>query len=243
MGKTKKILLTLLGVFSIILVGVVILLFSFTQSMKADPDEEKKIRDQAERYLEENFDQGTEIYDVLYDNMGNRGCFEYAAKVKHEKYGTQFLVYFNDETGEMEDTFLSDKWQDDAEKEIRPYVEKELGDVLISKEMEDIAESEDWEEIQEEIGDYNQLLLIFDEGIGKELKIDPNKPASYKDYEVSPTIRITLSRKKQDADEDRFTAVINALKKDRVLKHGNMIVEYISTNGVQLEDDEWHKKF
>ncbi|CAK6473920.1 hypothetical protein ACPOM7_22685 [Peribacillus castrilensis] len=243
MSKTKKILLTLLGVFSIILVGVVILLFSFTQSMKADPDEEKKIRVQAERYLEETFDEGTEIYDVLYDNMGNRGYFEYAAKVKHEKYGTKFLVFFNGETGEMEDTFLSDKWQDDAEKEIRPYVEKELGDVLISKEMEDIAESEDWEEIQEEIGDYNQLLLVFDEGIGKELKIDPNKPASYKDYEVSPTIRITLSRKKQDADEDRFTSVINALKKDRILKHGNMIVENISTNGVPLEDDEWHKKF
>lgn len=213
MSKTKKILLTLLGVFSIILVGVVILLFSFTQSMKADPDEEKKIRDQAERYLKENFDEGTEIYDVLYDNMGNRGYFEYAAKVKHKKYGTHFLVFFNDETGEMEDTFISDKWQDDAEKEIRPYVEKELGDVLISKEMEDIAESEDWEEIQEEIGDYNQLLLVFNEEIGKEMKIDPNKPASYKDYEVSPTIRITLSRKKQDADEDRFTAVINALKK------------------------------
>lgn len=79
MSKTKKILLTLLGVFSIILVGVVILLFSFTQSMKADPDEEKKIRDKAERYLEETFDEGTEIYDVLYDNMGNRGYFEYAA--------------------------------------------------------------------------------------------------------------------------------------------------------------------
>lgn len=61
MSKTKKILLTLLGVFSIILVGVVILLFSFTQSMKADPDEKKKIRDKAERYLEETFDEGTEI--------------------------------------------------------------------------------------------------------------------------------------------------------------------------------------
>lgn len=83
--------------------------------------------------------------------------------------------------------------------------------------MEDIAESEDWEKIQEEIGDYNQLLLAFDEGIGKELNIDPNKPASYKDYEVSPTIRITLSRKKQDADEDRFNEMINGLKKIKFL--------------------------
>ncbi|MFJ7509326.1 hypothetical protein ACIQW7_07665 [Peribacillus simplex] len=243
MSKTKKILLTLLGVFLIIFAGVVILVFSFTQSMKADSDEEKKVQEQAERYLEKTFDEGTKIYDVLYDNMGNWSYFDYAAKVKHKKYGTQFLVFFNDETGEMEDTFLSDKWQDDAEKEIRPYVEKELGDVLISKEMGDFAESEDWDEIQEEIGDYNQLLLIFDEGIGKELKIDPNKPASYKDYEVSPTIRITLSRKKQDADEDRFTEIINALKKDGILKHGNIIVEYISTNGVPLEDEEWSKSF
>ncbi|MGE7902875.1 hypothetical protein ACQKNS_00515 [Peribacillus sp. NPDC094092] len=243
MSKTKKILLALLGIFSITVAGVVILVFSFTQSMKADPAEEKKVRNQAERYLEKTFEDGTEIYDVLYDNMGNRGYFEYAAKVKHEKYDTQFLVFFNDETGEMEDTFISDKWQDDAEKEIRPYVEKELGEVLISKEMGDIAESDEWKEIQEKIGDHNQLLLVFDEEIGKELKIDPNKPASYKDYEVSPTIRITLSRKKQDADEGRFTKIINALIKDGVLKHGNMIVEYISTNGVPLEDEEWNKKF
>ncbi|MEW5593212.1 hypothetical protein ABGT24_06585 [Peribacillus frigoritolerans] len=109
--------------------------------------------------------------------------------------------------------------------------------------MEDIEKSEDWEKIQEEIGDYNQLLLAFDERIGKELNIDPNKPASYKDYDVSPTIRIILSRKKQDTDEDRFTEMIYGLKKDEVLEHGNMIVEYISTKGVPLEDDEWHKKF
>ncbi|MFF2456840.1 hypothetical protein [Peribacillus simplex] len=75
------------------------------------------------------------------------------------------------------------------------------------------------------------------------MKIDPNKPASYKDYEVSPTIRITLSRKKQDADDGRFTKIIKALIKDGILKHGNMIVEYISANGVPLEDEEWSKKF
>ncbi|MFE3975258.1 MULTISPECIES: hypothetical protein [unclassified Peribacillus] len=88
---------------------VVILVFSFTKSMKADPEEEKKVRIQAERYLVKNFEDKTEIYDVLYNNMGNCNYFEYATKVKHKKYGTKFLVYFNDETGEMEDTFLSEK--------------------------------------------------------------------------------------------------------------------------------------
>ncbi|MGE7185393.1 hypothetical protein ACQKKK_15730 [Peribacillus sp. NPDC006672] len=80
-------------------------MFSFTQSIKPDPDEEKKVRIQAKRYLVKNFEDKTEIYDALHDNKGNRNHFEYAAKVKHEKYGTQSLVFFNDETGEMKDTF------------------------------------------------------------------------------------------------------------------------------------------
>ncbi|MDM5294787.1 hypothetical protein QUF81_16685 [Peribacillus simplex] len=75
------------------------------------------------------------------------------------------------------------------------------------------------------------------------MKIDPNKPASYKDYDVVPTIRITLSRKKQYADEDRFTVFIAALKKDAWIKHGNMIVEYSISNGVPLEDEEWSQSF
>ncbi|MDW7615792.1 hypothetical protein SC499_13925 [Peribacillus simplex] len=109
--------------------------------------------------------------------------------------------------------------------------------------MGDIAESDDWEEIQQGIGDSNQLVLVFDEGIGNELKIDPNKPASYKVYDVVPTIRITFSRKKQYADEDRFTEIIAALKKDAWIKHGNMIVEYSISIGVPLEDEEWSQSF
>lgn len=48
---------------------------------------------------------------------------------------------------------------------------------MISKDMGDIAESDDWEEIQQGIGDSNQLVLVFDEGFGNELKIDPNQQA------------------------------------------------------------------
>lgn len=69
-------------------------------------------RKQAEQYLEETCNADTSIYDVLYDNMGNWGYFEYVAKVRHKTDGTQFLVYLNSETGEMEDTYVSDKWKD-----------------------------------------------------------------------------------------------------------------------------------
>ncbi|WP_185147992.1 hypothetical protein [Peribacillus simplex] len=40
---------------------IVILVFLFTKCMKADPDQEKKVRIQAERYLVKNFEDKTEI--------------------------------------------------------------------------------------------------------------------------------------------------------------------------------------
>lgn len=111
--------------------------------------------------------------------------------------------------------------------EIRPYLENELGNVLISKDMGDIVKSDEWEKVQGKIGDSIQLSVVFDEVIGKKLNINPNKPASYKDYKVEPTVRITLSRKKQDTDDDLFNKMIVALKNDGVLKHGHMIVRMV----------------
>ncbi len=45
-----------------------------------------------------------EIYDVLYDNMGNYTLFDYAAKVRNLNTGEEFLVYYNEQAGQMEDT-------------------------------------------------------------------------------------------------------------------------------------------
>ncbi|MFD6442717.1 hypothetical protein ACFWDG_23750, partial [Peribacillus sp. NPDC060186] len=60
---------------------------------------------------------------------------------------------------------------------------------------------------------------------------------------VAPTIRVTVPRKKQDTDEDHFNEIILSIKKDGILEQGNMIVEYISTDGIPLEEDEWRKTF
>ncbi|MFJ7747884.1 hypothetical protein [Peribacillus sp. NPDC097295] len=243
MSKTKKILLILLIIFLFILAGIVILMYSFTQGMKGDADEVKKVRVQAEQYLERKFKNETKIYDVLYDNMGNFEEFEYAAKVREAKSGTDFLVYSNVHTGKMADSFISAKWRDDSEKELKPYFEDKLGNLKLSKEMKKITDSNNYDEIKAKIGNSNELVVLYEREIGKELNIDPNNPISYKEYDVAPTVLFTIHRKKRDTDENDFKEIIHSIKNDDVLKHGELIVSYISTDGVPLEDDEWRKTF
>lgn len=243
MNKTKKILLTLFILFLAALIGVFVLFYSFNQGMKADPEEEDKIRSTADQYVKTTFTTEMEIYDVLFDNMGNQANFDYAAKVRDNQSGTEFLVYVNNKTGEVEDSFIADKWRDDAELALKPYIEEKLGDVKISRDMRIITKSDDWDEIQKKLGNDNQLVVLYEDQIGKELAIDPNKPVSYKEYNVAPTIRLTIPRKKIDTDTDTFTEIINSIKLDGVLAHGTFIVEYISTEGVHLEDDEWRGIF
>ena len=119
----NKILKVTLIVFGVILVGVVILVFSFTQSMKPDKEKEEQVKVQAEEYLENQFSEHFEVYDTLYDNMGNFG-FEYAAMARDKERNTQFFVYYDDVTNQLVDTCIAEKWEDDLESEIRPLFGK-----------------------------------------------------------------------------------------------------------------------
>ena len=96
-------------ILSLILVGIAILVFSFVQSMKPDKEKEETVKMQATEYLEEKFNDNFEIYDTLYDNMVNF-AFDYAAKVLDKKSHTQFLVYYDDETKQMVDNYIAEKW-------------------------------------------------------------------------------------------------------------------------------------
>ena len=65
--------------------------------------------------------------------MGNFE-FEYAAKVRDKKTNTEFLVYYDDETEQMMDTYIADKWAKDLESEIRPFIKEnfeETTDVFV----------------------------------------------------------------------------------------------------------------
>ena len=148
--------------------------------------------------------------------MGNFG-FEYAAKVRDKKTNTQFLVYYNDETEQMVDTYIADKWANDLENEIRPF-------------------------IKENFGETTDFYVYFMTKYGNELGIDPVNPRSYKEFDVAPTIRITVPRKKSDEDEKILNEFISFLKSEDKLQHGSVIMGYIAENGVIL-DDEWGKEF
>ena len=207
-----KIILSILGV---ILIGIGIIVVVFQLEMK--PDKEKEVRIQAEQYLEDNFNDNFEIYDTLYDNMGNFG-FEYAAKVRDKKTNIEFLAYYDDETKQMVDTYIVDKWEKDLKSEIRPFIEESFGETT------------------------DFFVYFTNDNIGRELDIDPLKPKSYKESEVAPFILITVPRKKSDDDEKILNELIASLKSEDKLKHGLFAMSYIDEKGVIL-DDEWHKDF
>ena len=212
----NKYLKVILGVVGVILLGIGLLVVAFVSDMKPDKDEEEKIKIQAKQYLEEKFNDNFEIYDTLYDNMGNFG-FEYAAKVRDKKTNTQFLVYYNDETEQMVDTYIADKWAKDLENEIQSFIKENLEETT-------------------------NVHVYFDDEIGNELGIDPVNPRSYKEFDVTPTIRITVPQTRNDGDEKILNEFISFLKSEDKLQHGSVIMEYIAENGVIL-DDEWGKEF
>lgn len=99
---TFKVLISICGV---LLTMISLLYFSFFLGMTPDKSEEKKVITQAEEYLKTEYPNGNyKIYDVLYDNMGNFDQFEYAAKVRKTDDGEEFLVYFNENAGQMENS-------------------------------------------------------------------------------------------------------------------------------------------
>ena len=213
----NKYLKITLGILGVILLGIGILIVAFLLEMKPDKDKEEEVRIQAEQYLEDNFNDNFEIYDTLYDNMGNFG-FEYAAKVRDKKTNTEFLVYYDDETKQMVDTYIADKWANDLEGEIRPF-------------------------IKENFGETTEFFVFFtNDNIGQELGIDPLNPKSYKEFDVAPIIRITVTRKKSEDDEKILNEFIAFLKSEDILQHGSFAMSYIDEKGVII-DDEWNKDF
>ncbi|MCM3570587.1 hypothetical protein [Neobacillus mesonae] len=212
-----KFLKITLGAAGVLVLGMGLLAAVFVLEMKPDHDEEEKIKVQAEQYLKGRYNDNFEIYDTLYDNMGNFG-FEYAAKVRDKKNDIEFLVYYDDETEQMVDTYIADKWADDVETEIRPFVKEKLG----------------------KAADFH--VTFTNDKMGQELGINPVHPKSYKEFDVAPIIRITVPRKRSGGDEKMVNEFISFLKSENQLKHGSVMMEYIDENGVIL-DDEWGKEF
>ncbi len=211
----KRVAKGLVLIISIVII-VVGAIFIFNQSLKPDEDKEEKVKVEAKKYLKTHFTDSTVIYDTLYDNMGNFP-FEYAAKVTNEKDQTNFLVYYNDEVNEMEDSYVSSKWESQLEKKVRPYVTQKFNPL-------------------------DELVVFYDAKVGKTYNINPDTPTSYKDYNASPSITISIVRKPKKEDAETFSEMVSFLKKEAELKHGTVTLNYVK-KGVPQSDKEIRKEF
>ncbi|QDZ82769.1 hypothetical protein D0440_07445 [Priestia megaterium] len=212
----KRVAKGLVLIISIVIIVVVGAIFIFNQSLKPDEDKEEKVKVEAKKYLKTHFTDSTVIYDTLYDNMGNFP-FEYAAKVTNEKDQTNFLVYYNDEVNEMEDSYVSSKWESQLEKKVRPYVTQKFNPL-------------------------DELVVFYDAKVGKTYNINPDTATSYKDYNASPSITISIARKPKKEDAETFSEMVSFLKKEAELKHGTVTLNYVK-KGVPQSDKEIRKEF
>ncbi|MGI8385957.1 hypothetical protein [Robertmurraya sp. P23] len=213
----KKFFKIILGIFALVLVAIIALVISFNLSMKPDKEKEEEVMGQAEQYLEEKFNDDFEIFDTLFDNMGNFE-FEYAAKVRDKVNQIEFLVYMDNETNEMVDTYVADKWAAELENAVRTYVKDNFGEKV-------------------------EYFAMFSDEIGIDLGIDPLNVGSYKDFDITATIHITLPREKSENDDTLFNNFVSYLENSDLLQHGTVFVGYVAENGVILEEEGWSKDF
>jgi len=211
----KRVAKGLVLIISLVIIVVVGAIFIFNQSLKPDEDKEEKVKVEAKKYLKTHFTDSTVIYDTLYDNMGNFP-FEYAAKVTNEKDQTNFLVYYNDEVNEMEDSYISSKWESQLNKKVRPYIIQKFEPL-------------------------DELIVFYDAQVGKTYNINPNIATSYKDYNASPSITISIARKPKKEDAETFSEMVSFLKKEAELKHGTVTLNYVK-KGVPQSGKEIRKE-
>lgn len=165
---------TLAGI-GVLVVGIGGLVFAFNQSMQSDPDEEAKAIQLAEPYVAERFDNAELTTEVTFDNMGNFP-FEYAATAVDSVTGTEFFVYADETTGEVVDTFLASKWEDDVTDVIEDSVITAFGsDVTYD--------------------------VFYDEVAVRELDTSVANSLAYKTADVVPTILMTIHREPALGDE------------------------------------------
>lgn len=194
----------------VLLLGVGGLAFAFTQSMKPDADEEAKAIALAKPYVAERFNDAEVTTEVLYDNMGNFP-FEYAATVVDGVTGTEFFVYADETTGELVDTFLASKWEDDVTSALEDSVETAFGP--------DVT-----------------YVVLYDEATLRDLDVSAANPLAYRTADVAPTILLTLHREPETGDEALVREWMRALQADDVLPRAEVHVDYTAETGEQLDD-------
>ncbi|WP_394217695.1 hypothetical protein [Halobacillus trueperi] len=148
-----KAILWILGSIGAIVMAIILL---FIYEMTPNASMETNAREMGEGYIQKHFDGQAEVYDVLYDNMGNHE-FDYAAKVTHKKTGVSFLIYETTDSQVMKDTYASSYYENQIEKDLRPFVNDMEGAVSHFVHISDVPAKYQRED---ELPDFHDLNLV-----------------------------------------------------------------------------------
>ncbi|WP_426355340.1 hypothetical protein [Exiguobacterium sp. R-39] len=208
MNTFAKKVLILFGVM-VVMSGLVI--FLYVQSMEPDEPEADRVVRETKAYISKHFRQA-EVTSVFYDATGRYIEFDYAVQMKDRMIGTEFLVYVDQQTKQVTDTYLSEQWSQELTEQIRPLVENVFGKGTAYR-------------------------AVYYQDDVQQLKLDPASSSEYQKAKIPPFITITLQRDRLPTEEKNLTRLATAIKKQKVLRHGNLTTEYINEKGVLREDE------
>ncbi|WP_051254731.1 hypothetical protein [Halobacillus kuroshimensis] len=196
MNKAGKWILITIGSIAAC-IGIMIVIFII--DMTPDSSEEEKVKEKAADYLEETYSGQMEIFDTLYDNMGNFAGFEYAAKVTNNDNDVSFLVYEDRSTGRMVDDYA-----------VR-YYEDQLYDMII-------------DDIEQRFTPIGMVTVSYDEGIDRKFQGEVDLP-EIRELEASPSIIVWLDREAEEGDQRRVDELMDILKNDLEIPHAGLKVD------------------
>lgn len=200
--------LILFGVM-VVMSGLVV--FLYVQSMEPDEPEADCVVRETKPYITKHFKQA-ELEGVFYDVAGKYSDFDYAVQLNDRVTGTEFFVYVDQQTNQITDTYLSEQWSQELTEQIRPLVETIFGPGTAYKAM------------------YYQDAV-------QQLKLEPTSSSEYQKAQIPPFITITLQRDRLPTEEKNLNRLATAIKKQKLLRHGNLATEYINEKGVLREDE------
>ncbi|RDB34168.1 hypothetical protein [Exiguobacterium sp. RIT594] len=208
MNAFAKKVLILFGVM-VVMSGLVV--FLYVQSMEPDEPEADRVVRETKSYIAKHFKQA-ELEGAFYDAAGKYSDFDYAVQLQDPKTDTEFFVYIDQQTKQVTDTYLSEQWSQKLTEQIRPLVENIFGPGTAYR------------------------AVYYPDAV-QQLKLDPSSSSEYQKAKIPPFITITLQRDRLPTEEKNLNRLATAIKKQKLLRHGNLTTEYINEKGFLREDE------
>ncbi|QHT47930.1 hypothetical protein M662_16045 [Bacillus sp. SB49] len=182
-----------------VIVGFLIVIFIV--DMTPDAGKEEEVKEKAGAYLDAHFSGQMEMYDTLYDNMGNFHGFDYAAKVRNTTNGVDFTVYEDAASKEMVDTYAVN------------YFEDELSDLIM-------------EDVEKRFTEIEMVMVSYADPAVTDKYIGETDLPAIQELDAAPSVSIWVNRERKPVDERSVDELLDILKNDLKLPHAQVMVQY-----------------